>query len=376
VKRKNKRKTKHKTNTAKQEPKIKNLQEPPADNEILFKKKDYIICCGIFFVTLMVYISTQATTAEVYTLAALFFCTLILLTLLWLKSGNERWLLLLALTAGLALTHHVIITVFYPVFLIFILLNHPRLSALIRDWKLLTKAVVLFLLPLLLYLYLPLRSASNPPNDWGNPETFTTMTDHITARQFGGLFLKHGFDGVKFQLNTFIDTLLKQFPFILLILAAAGVIFALKRENKVALFFLALLVVGLAYSSAYYITDIEPHFITVFLILVLFMGAAFDRLYWWVQKAKKVRVRRLGVGVLIIIALLPLVFNWTKCDQSGNNLARNYGLNMINTLEENGVLFIDGERELFIAAYLKTVEGLRPDVDVYDARQNIFFYRP
>jgi tetratricopeptide (TPR) repeat protein len=312
---------------------------------------------------------SQAVAAEVYTLAALFFFTLIFLTLLWLKTRKEGLLLLLALTAGLALTHHVIIAVFYPVFLIFILLNQPRL---IRDWKLIAKSACLFLLPLLLYLYLPIRSALDPLNDWGNPETLSAMMDHITAKQFGGLFLKHGFDGVLFQLNIFIDALLKQFPVILLILAVIGVLAGLKRERKIALFFLALLAVNISYSLAYYITDIEPHFINIFLLLALFMGMVLDYLYKQIKKAKKVQIHWLGIGILIIIALLPLVFNRSRCNQSDNYLARNYGLNMINSMEENGVLFIDGEAELFIAAYLKIVEGLRPDVEVYDVRQNIF----
>lgn len=440
-------------------------QKSEVKDETLLKKKDVIICCSIFFVTLIVYISTlaptvyfgdsgeltaaaynlgiahppgyplylllgklfmllvpigdmamrmnllsalfasltavliyligrvltherlistltsliaafsftfwsQAVVAEVYTLAALFFCTMIFLTLLWLKDQKESWLLLLALTAGFALTHHIIIAVFFPIFFIFILLNRPRL---IRDWKLIVKITSLFLLPLLLYLYLPIRSASNPLNDWGNPETFSSMIDHITAKQFSGLFLKHDLDGVMFQLDFFIDALLKQFPFILLILAAVGVIVGLKRKRKVALFFLALLLVNISYSLAYYITDIEPHFIHIFLMLILFMGKALDSLYSQVKKAKKVQIYRLGSGILIIIALLPLGFNWTKCDQSDNYLARNYGQNMINSLEENGILFIDGETELFIAAYLKIVEGLRSDVQVYDVRQNIFF---
>jgi tetratricopeptide (TPR) repeat protein len=458
---------KQKPKAVKQTPEVVNQEpeEEEVNEEILLNKRDFFICCGIFFITLIVYILTlaptvyfgdsgeltaaaynlgiahppgyplylllgklfmlvvpigdmamrmnllsaffaslaavmiylinrvlnrgrftatlvsltaafsftfwsQAVVAEVYTLAALFFCILIFFTLLWFKDQKQHWLLLLALTAGLALTHHVIFAVFYPVFFIFILLNQPRL---LRDWKLIVKITCLFLLPLLLYLYLPLRSAANPLNDWGNPETFSIMMDHITAKQFGGLFLKHGFDGVMFQLDIFIDALLKQFPFILLILAAIGVVAGLKRERKVALFFLALLIVNICYSSAYYITDIEPHFIPIFLMLALFIGKGLDHLYSWIQKVEKIQVHLIGGGILTIIALLPLGFNWTKCDQGDNYLARNYGQNMINSLDQNGVLFIDGEAELFIAAYLKIVEELRPDVEVYDVRQNIFF---
>ncbi len=313
---------------------------------------------------------SQAVVAEVYTLYALFFCAMIFLTLLWLKDKKEHRILLLALTAGLAMTHHVIIALYFPVFLIFILLDQPRL---LKNWKLIVKVAALFLLPLLLYLYLPIRSASNPLNDWGNPETFSAMVDHIAARQFGGMFLKHGFDGVLFQLRHLTGALLNQFPFILLILAAAGMAAGWKRERKTTLFFLVLLAVNLSYSSTYYITDIEPHFIHIFLILALFTGNVFDYIYRWAQRVKNLRVRWAAAAISAIIALLPLGFNWAECDQSGNYLARDYGRNMIDSMDKNGVLFIDGEAELFIVAYLKIVENMRPDVEVYDARQNIFY---
>jgi tetratricopeptide (TPR) repeat protein len=313
---------------------------------------------------------SQAVVAEVYTLAALFFCSMIFLTLMWLKVRKEKWLLAMAFTAGLALTHHVIIAVFYPVFLIFILLNRPHPK---MDWKSIAKATVLFLLPLLLYLYLPLSSSSNPLNDWGNPESVSAMAEHITAKQFGGLFLKYGLDGVWFQLNVFIDTLLNQYPFFLFIFVVIGVTAGLNREKQKTLLFLVLVLVAVTYSSAYFITDIEPHFIPVFLILALFIGMGFDYLYRLLKRAQNPRLHRLGAAALTILALLPLGFNWTTCDQSDNYLARNYGRNMIHPLEKNAVLFIDGEAELFVAAYFKIVETLRPDVEVYDVRQNIFF---
>ncbi|MCU0285995.1 MAG: DUF2723 domain-containing protein [Acidobacteria bacterium] len=313
---------------------------------------------------------TQAVTTEVYTLAALFFSALIFFTLQWLKNRQNRWLLSIALTGGLALTHHVIIAVFYPVFLFVILVTELRL---LKDWKLVVKLIVIFLLPLLLYLYLPIRSAANPPNDWGNPDTFSRMIDHITARQFGSLFFKHGMAGMMYQWHILFDALLKQFPSILLILAISGFITGLKRETKITFFLIALLAMAAGYASAYYITDIESHFTYIFIVLVLFMGIGLNRLWQWFQRFKKVSLQWTGTGILLLIALLPLIVNWSKCDKSDNYLARNYGRNMINFMEPNGILFIDNETELFIAAYIKMVEGLRPDVEVYDIRQNIFY---
>lgn len=314
---------------------------------------------------------TQAVVAEVYTLAALFFLVMIFQTLTWLETKSPRRLMFLALTAGLALTHHVIIALFFPVFLVFILWNQPDLIKK-PDWRRIGKIIALFLLPLLLYLYLPIRSAANPPNDWGNPETLSAAVDHIAAKQFGGLFLKHGLDGLMFQLKTFFNALLKQFPFFLFLLTAGGIFAGWKRWKKTVLLFLALALVGVCYSTAYFITDIEAHFIYIFLGLTLLMGFALDRLFSHIQKVQKAPVYWVGAAALIVIALLPFGFNRAECDRSSNYLARNYGQNMLRFLDMNGVLFIDGEAELFPVTYLKIVENLRPDVEVYDVRQNIF----
>lgn len=320
----------------------------------------------------MVTFWTQAVVAEVYTLAAVFFGLMLLFSLLWLKDRKEnkqKWLSWLALTCGLAMTHHVILGVFFPVILLFLLLNR---APLFKKPRLLVRLILLFLIPLLLYLYLPIRTAANPVNDWGDPEGLRGMIDHITARQFGGLFFKYGLEGVAYQFNSFLDRLWNQLPALLLLISLAGFIPAWRRDRRITLYLSALMITALAYSCAYFISDIEPHFIWVFLILSLFLGQALDFGRDLLQRTGKPIAMKLAIPVLVAITVWPVAANWHTCDRSGFPLARQYGVNLLHSLEKNGVLFIDSERELFLMAYLKIVENQRPDVDVYDLRQNIF----
>lgn len=75
-----------------------------------------------------------------------------------------------------------------------------------------------------------------------------------------------------------------------------------------------------------------------------------------------------------MVSLSPMLSNFEICDRNKNDLARKYAMSILESVEQNGVIFFYGEEELFTCAYLRIVEGVRPDVDLYDCKQNIFAY--
>ncbi len=313
---------------------------------------------------------TQALIAEVYTLAAFFFMLIFCLTLSWYRNRDRKTLLVLAFTAGLALTHHITIASFYIVIAVFVLIYEFKI---IKDFRFIIKAVILFLLPLLLYLYLPIRSSANPPTDWGNPDNLKRMVGHVTAKQYKGKLLEHGVEGVKIQFTKFLGASLKQYTPVLLPVILLGFVLAYRREKGLFLLILALTLVNIAYSHIYYIVDIESYFIPAFLLWALVAAYSWDFLYKLV-KEKGIPLERAGIAVLLLISMIPIIFNWSDADRSGNYLARNYGMNMYATIDDGGIFFSHGDNESFIMAYLSLVEGVRPDVTVYDRTQNILPY--
>jgi len=313
---------------------------------------------------------SQAVIAEVYTLATLFFCLMLFLTLLWWTHKETRIILLLALTGGLALTHHVTIALYYPILLLMILYNQPTL---LRQWRLVLKAVGLFLAPFVLYAYLPISSAANPLNDWGNPETFSALIDHVSASQFGDLFLKYGLDGFLFQGENFLSIAARQWPAVFFLMVLVGSVLEFRRDRRCATLIFLLMVVNLVFSLTYYITDIEAYFIPAFLLMALLAGCLLERCYVAAGQLKPVGLSKFAMAVLVLVCFWPAASNWAESDQSNNTMARDYGLNMLTSLAPDSALFVDGEAELFVLAYLKIVENVRPDVDLYDCRQNIFY---
>ena len=102
---------------------------------------------------------SQAIIAEVYSFHTFFVVLLFLLLLAWAERPTRRSLLLVALTYGLGLTHHRTTLLLLPALVAYLWLSD---RALFRDRRLILGTLPMLLLPLTLYLYIPLRVPHTP----------------------------------------------------------------------------------------------------------------------------------------------------------------------------------------------------------------------
>ena len=130
---------------------------------------------------------SQATLAEVYALHGLFVVAFLYLLLRWEEAtltrrpGNDRWLALAALVAGLGMAHHRMIALLLPAALVLILWTDPQIVRRPRRWLL---PLALGLAPLLLYLYLPLRGQAVSSLDGTYAPTPAGTLDWVLARGY------------------------------------------------------------------------------------------------------------------------------------------------------------------------------------------------
>lgn len=122
---------------------------------------------------------SQATIAEVYTLHGLFVAVILLLAL---GSGSKRWVAI-ALAVGLSLTHHRMTLLLLPGLAVLGLWEAHSTSELRRprQWLAMLGA---FFMPLLLYLYLPLRGRTATSLDGTYTNTWAGFWRHVLASDY------------------------------------------------------------------------------------------------------------------------------------------------------------------------------------------------
>jgi hypothetical protein len=111
----------------------------------------------------------------------LFTALLLWLGLRWFRRRRDRDLVLLAAALGLAISHHPNTLLLAPALAILVLGAEPKL--LLQPRRLLLPVAALAL-PLLLYLYLPIRSAMDPPLGATNLANPRELLLYVTARHY------------------------------------------------------------------------------------------------------------------------------------------------------------------------------------------------
>lgn len=307
---------------------------------------------------------SQSIVAEVYTLNAFFVVLLIYLSILWYKKSNPLYLYLFAFFSGLGLTNHHTILLLIIILACFLFFYKKNFNYSIS----ISKIIIYFLIGLILYLHLPIRASSNPSMNWGNPSDFNSMLDHITRYQYGKITkVPRTFFLFFSQLKIYFNNLLSQFTIFLLLFVPFG-IYHLFKKDKNKLMLLCSIFICYSLFLMWFLNpkltrndiDVMKMFYTPsYIIISIFIGIG---IFYIIKLCRIIRLSSLSLLLIII----PLTFNYSDNNLRSDTIAYDYGKNILKTLQKNSILFASQDNEVFILAYLKKVEVLRPDVTVYE----------
>jgi hypothetical protein len=217
------------------------------------------------------------------------------------------------------------------------------------------------LLPMLLYVYLPLRAQAQPPMNWGNPATFSAFWAHVS----GKLYQPHVF---AFPLVVMPQRLLALGGLMVLQFLLAfpiGLIgfYHLARKGWGLALLLGVMLDVVIYVN-YDVLDLWNFFFPLYVTFGLCIGLGAASLRTWVRKFF-VSIPRLTMAFTTACLLcLPLLQAWAaypRVNMSGNCRADQDARALMNATTPNSTLFIKGDESLFGLWYLQHVEGKGKD---------------
>lgn len=228
----------------------------------------------------------------------------------------------------------------------------------------------LFLLALTFYFYIPIRATHTPFLNWSNPQSWQGFINHLTGWQYRvWMFnsVEQMFGGVKYS----GELLYMQFGIAGLILVVIGLISMFRVKLKLAVFFGLIILADIIYSSNYEIKDIESYYLPAIMCLAVFAFWGVAELYGWLEKKqeKLAESPKLKVLVIVLLVVLPLsniILNYSKSDYSRWRLAEAGVENILQSMEPNGIAFIENWDFYSPWLYMRFVENKRPDAILID----------
>lgn len=312
----------------------------------------------------------QATIAEVYTLNAFFIALLLLVACLPARSHQEkrRRLLWLAVLAGLSLTHHRTMLLLLPALVVYLYLVCGLSFFKSLDIKTVLLTVTLGLLPLLLYLYLPLRGHIGSL-DGAYENTWSGFWRHVSGSGYSAFIFENPFDQVR-PAGFYWQLLRSQF--FTVVPAILGLLYLFLAGPRTVL-----LLTGLAFVSYsgfnlfYQVNDIEVFYIPVFLVGAIWSGIGAAFLFTIASTLPQQRRPWLVTGALLVLfAFTSLRFlqpGLAGLRQSYTWQVHDYGLDILQHVESDKPAIVGIVGEMTLIRYFQQTENLRPDVETVAA---------
>jgi len=316
---------------------------------------------------------SQATIAEVYSLSALLFASLLAVGL-----TTRQWLrpYFLALLVGFALAHHVTIVLLLPAL-------WPYADS-IRRWLTVRRAVLLMLcvLPgLLCYAMIPLAGRDHPIPYWGQPDSVAGFLWLVTGtayrRYLGAVPAAHLLE----RLSSWAGIWVRDLGVPGLALAFLGLCRGLETDRPFTRFGLSVVAFYTAYAMLYATADSYLYLLPAAVIAALWTarGAVVIvvSLRTWLGLGLPGRVATLSaILVLIALPIASLATRFTAMDISQDREAFRFAEGVLAAAAPSAIVISSGDLQTFPLWYVRYGLRQRPDVVVVDRRLLAFdWYR-
>ncbi len=288
---------------------------------------------------------SQAVITEVYALHV-FLMSFILYSFTTSGDPNpslERWR---GIWFGLAMGNHITSILLFPALVVDVLINKTtslrgKCNALLRQFS-------WTLAGLMVYGILPLRAASYPPINWGNPQSFDGFIWLVTGQLYREQLLIPIPSFIS-RLSTLTALLIENFTLPGIYLGLLGVVYFF----KVSRFYGHTLWIAFAFSVfslQYGTVDSNLYLIPVFLCFASWIGVGLQGVFDII--GRRLLVGKVIMGLLVITFMIFSVLNaLPNVDASQDDRADQFVNMVFSQSPEHAILFAKGDRAVFSLWY-------------------------
>jgi hypothetical protein len=313
---------------------------------------------------------SQAVIAEVYALNAFLISCIVLMAIIWHERPTRRALIWLAFLVGLSFTHHPSSMLLVPGLAVFVILRSRETQLSLNNmWPTIPAAIA----PLVLYLYLPIRSMAGPPLDYVGD-----YFDVNLASIKGLIWMVSGQMFAEELLGRSVMEGLSQFVFLNqqlwlnlvgggLVLALYGLV-SLRQRLGLAIFLGGSAALITAFFAFYNVVDSAMMIHPVLVLLAPPLAVGINRFV--TQVLGRIVLRSTAQTWLLPLASIILVSlvvsaNWRFADRSDDYSAYEFAQEVMDVVEPNALILAQWTTATPLE-YIQTIEARRPDVEILD----------
>jgi hypothetical protein len=313
---------------------------------------------------------SQAVLAEVYSLNLLLIACVSLAALVWNENPRTKTLLLLLFFFGLSLTHHPSALLLGPGILLLIIVKWRRNQL---SWRPAFLALALFALPLMLYLYIPIRFQANPSLNYvgdyfnRNLTTIDGVLWMISGRMFAQEIFGRGLaEGLSQLMQLNINLWLNLFGggAILTIIG----FWTIRKHKGLSAFFIVSLSAILVFFAFYNVSDNAQMIAPTLVLIAPLLAIGLHRFsHLMLTPSRQSRLNLPVIQTIITLSTITILVatNWNYANRRDDAHAYSFAQQVMANVEENALILAQWTSATPLE-YLQIVEGQRPDVEILD----------
>jgi Protein of unknown function (DUF2723) len=268
-----------------------------------------------------------------------------------------------------------------------------------KNWDFAVALLVVAVVGISVYLFLPIRSAHFPAINEGEPTNWSALWDVLTRQQYGKPPVWQRQASLSAQIGMWIQYFSWQWgrdwptqaraglAMLFFIIGCLGAYRHFKADFRTAVAmtslmatFTLLLIFYLNFKYGYSwapdntqlareVRERDYFFIASFALWGLWVGMGLATLMEWVNDALEDREpnaerRWMLATPVLLLALIPFLGNHLTASRKGETLARDFASDLLQSVEPYGVLVTAGDNDTFPLWYAQEVEHIRQDVTV------------